>query len=117
MIVCRNLVKRYGEHVAVDDLSFGVPAGQICAFLGQNGAGKSTTVKMITGHHQHTATEIAAELGFTGNTLTGAELDRMDANQLATAIDAISAFARGTPFNKVKIARAAKQRPRGGNDG
>ena len=49
MIVCRNLVKRYGEHVAVDDLSFNVPAGQICAFLGQNGAGKSTTVKMITG--------------------------------------------------------------------
>ena len=74
-------------------------------------------VKMITGHHLHTATAIAAELGFTGNTLTGAELDRMDANQLAAAIDAISVFARGTPFNKVKIARAAKQRPRGGNDG
>ena len=67
-------------------------------------------VKIITGRHQHTATAIAAELGFTGNTLTGAELDRMDANQLAAAIDAISVFARGTPFNKVKIARALQNK-------
>lgn len=49
MISCRNLTKRYGEHVAVDSLSLEVPQGAICAFLGPNGAGKSTTVKMLTG--------------------------------------------------------------------
>lgn len=49
MIACTNLTKRYGERAVVDGLSFVVPEGQICAFLGQNGAGKSTTVKMLTG--------------------------------------------------------------------
>ena len=49
MIHARNLTKRYGDHTAVDGLSFAIPAGQICAFLGHNGAGKSTTVKMLTG--------------------------------------------------------------------
>lgn len=49
MISCRNLTKRFGDHVAVDSLNLDVPAGSICCFLGPNGAGKSTTVKMLTG--------------------------------------------------------------------
>jgi ABC-2 type transport system ATP-binding protein len=49
MIVLDRLTKRYGEQVAVDQLSFEVPAGQIVGFLGPNGAGKSTTLKMLTG--------------------------------------------------------------------
>lgn len=49
MISCRNLTKRYGDHVAVDSLNLDVPQGSICCFLGPNGAGKSTTVKMLTG--------------------------------------------------------------------
>ena len=44
----QNLAKRYGEFVAVDDVSFSVPSGQIFGFLGPNGAGKSTTVKILT---------------------------------------------------------------------
>ncbi len=50
MIEVTNLTKRYGEHVAVDHLSFRVEKGQIYGFLGPNGAGKSTTMNMITGY-------------------------------------------------------------------
>src|SRR5579864_6677706 len=49
MIVLKGLTKRFGTRVAVDALSFEVPAGQIVGFLGPNGAGKSTTLKMLTG--------------------------------------------------------------------
>lgn len=49
MISCRDLSRRFGEFVAVDGLTLDVPKGAICAFLGANGAGKSTTVKMLTG--------------------------------------------------------------------
>jgi ABC-2 type transport system ATP-binding protein len=49
MIVLKGLTKRFGGRVAVDGLSFEVPAGQIVGFLGPNGAGKSTTLKMLTG--------------------------------------------------------------------
>ncbi len=50
MIEVTNLTKRYGTHVAVDDLSFRVEKGQIYGFLGPNGAGKSTTMNIITGY-------------------------------------------------------------------
>ena len=45
----RGLTKRYGRQLAVDNLSFDVPAGQVVGFLGPNGAGKSTTLRMIVG--------------------------------------------------------------------
>lgn len=44
-----KLSKNYGEHQAVRDLSIQVPSGSICAFLGQNGAGKSSTLRMLLG--------------------------------------------------------------------
>ena len=44
-----NLSKMYGERVAVDNISFSMYPGQIIGFLGANGAGKSTTIKMLTG--------------------------------------------------------------------
>jgi len=49
MIEARNLTKRYGTTLAVDDLSFSVEAGQVTGFLGPNGSGKSTTMRMIVG--------------------------------------------------------------------
>ena len=50
MIEVKNLVKYYGRHRAVDDLSFVVDTGKVVGFLGPNGAGKSTTMNMITGY-------------------------------------------------------------------
>ena len=50
MIEVKNLVKRYGDHTAVDHLSFEIEKGKIYGFLGPNGAGKSTTMNMITGY-------------------------------------------------------------------
>ena len=49
MISLRGLSKHFGSQVAVDGLTFDVPAGQIVGFLGPNGAGKSTTLKLLTG--------------------------------------------------------------------
>ena len=50
MIEVKNLVKRYGDHTAVNHLSFEIEKGKIYGFLGPNGAGKSTTMNMITGY-------------------------------------------------------------------
>ena len=49
MVEADALSKFYGEFAAVQNVTFSVPAGQVCAFLGPNGAGKSTTMKMLTG--------------------------------------------------------------------
>lgn len=49
MIEVKNLTKYYGDHLAVDNISFTVEDGEILGFLGPNGAGKSTTMNMLTG--------------------------------------------------------------------
>ena len=58
MIEVKNLVKRYGNHAAVNDLSFTVETGKVVGFLGLNGAGKSTTMNMITGYIAPTEGEV-----------------------------------------------------------
>ncbi|MDD2972045.1 MAG: ABC transporter ATP-binding protein [Lachnospiraceae bacterium] len=58
MIQVENLVKKYGDHMAVDHLTFTIEKGKVYGFLGPNGAGKSTTMNMITGY-----------LGATGGTI------------------------------------------------
>ena len=55
MIEVKDLVKRYGETIAVDHLSFTVEPGRITGFLGPNGAGKSTTMRLILGLDRPTA--------------------------------------------------------------
>lgn len=55
MIEVRGLTKRYGDVLAVDDLTFGVRPGEVTGFLGPNGAGKSTTLRMILGLDAATA--------------------------------------------------------------
>jgi ABC-2 type transport system ATP-binding protein len=49
MITVSGLTKRYGQRVAVDDLTFEVAAGRVTGFVGPNGAGKSTTMRMMVG--------------------------------------------------------------------
>lgn len=49
MIEVKNLTKRFGSKVAVDNISFEVRTGEVLGFLGPNGAGKSTTMRMVTG--------------------------------------------------------------------
>jgi ABC-2 type transport system ATP-binding protein len=58
LIEVRNLVKKYGNHVAVNHLNFTVEKGKIYGFLGPNGAGKSTTMNMITGYIASTEGEV-----------------------------------------------------------
>lgn len=58
MIEVKNLVKKYGDHLAVDHLSFHVKKGQIYGFLGPNGAGKSTTMNIMTGYIASTEGEV-----------------------------------------------------------
>ena len=58
LIQTKNLVKRFGEKAAVDNVSFDVLSGEIFGFLGPNGAGKTTTIKMIAGLLQPTSGEV-----------------------------------------------------------
>lgn len=55
MIEVKNLTKRYGDKLAVNDISFSVEDGEILGFLGPNGAGKSTTMNMLTGYISSTS--------------------------------------------------------------
>jgi len=61
VIEVKNLVKRYGNHYAVDHLSFTVEDGQIFGFLGPNGAGKTTTMSIMTGYLAATEGEVIIE--------------------------------------------------------
>ena len=58
MIEAQGLTKRYGDTLAVDDLSFSVAPGKITGFLGPNGAGKTTTMRMILGLDRPTAGQV-----------------------------------------------------------
>ena len=61
MIEVRNLVKKYGDHLAVDHLNFKIEAGRIYGFLGPNGAGKSTTMNIMTGYLGATEGEVVVD--------------------------------------------------------
>jgi ABC-2 type transport system ATP-binding protein len=58
MVEIKNLVKSYGDKVAVNDISFNVEDGEIFAFIGHNGAGKTTTIKSIVGINDFDSGEI-----------------------------------------------------------
>jgi ABC-2 type transport system ATP-binding protein len=59
MITTKNLTKRYGDKLAVNDLTFSVTPGEVLGFLGANGAGKSTTMRMIAGFISPTAGQVS----------------------------------------------------------
>ena len=58
MIEVKNVTKKYGKFVAIDNISFTINEGEIVGLLGPNGAGKSTTMNMLTGFIDQTEGEI-----------------------------------------------------------
>lgn len=58
LIEVRGIVKRFGSNTALQDVSFGIQAGEVHALLGENGAGKSTLMKILSGIYQPTSGEI-----------------------------------------------------------
>ena len=61
MIEVKNVTKKYGSFVAVDDISFTINDGEVVGFLGPNGAGKSTTMNMLTGYIEQTEGSIIVD--------------------------------------------------------
>jgi len=61
MIKIDHLVKSYGKNVAVDDISFEIGKGEVVGFLGQNGAGKSTTMNVLTGYLSSTSGTVTVD--------------------------------------------------------
>lgn len=61
MIEVKNVTKKYGKFVAVDDISFTINDGEIVGLLGPNGAGKSTTMNMLTGFIEQTEGDIIVD--------------------------------------------------------
>ena len=61
MIKVKNVTKKYGDFYAVRNINFEVKEGEIVGFLGRNGAGKSTTMNMITGFIEPTEGEIIVD--------------------------------------------------------
>lgn len=61
MITVEHLTKYYGDHLAVDDISFEISEGHVYGFLGPNGAGKSTTMNIITGCLSATAGTVTVD--------------------------------------------------------
>lgn len=61
MIEVKNLVKRYGNHLALDNVSFSIAKGEVVGFLGPNGAGKSTTMNIITGYLSSTQGDVLVD--------------------------------------------------------
>lgn len=103
----RGLTKRFGDHLAVDDLSFDVPFGRIVGFLGPNGSGKSTTMRMIIGLTAPTA-GTATVCGVPFHRLrhpasvVGSVVDGVDYHPGRRAIEElrISAAAAGLPLER-----------------
>jgi ABC-2 type transport system ATP-binding protein len=89
-ISCRGLTKRFGDTVAVDDLSFEVPMGAVTGFVGANGAGKTTTMRMILGLVEPSAGEaVVRGLGYRSHraprTVVGAAIDGPGAHPARTS--------------------------------
>ena len=99
IIVAKNLSKQFNEIKAVDDLSFSVPEGKIYGFLGQNGAGKSTTIRMLL----TLISPSGGEIGIFGMDLkryrkeilrrTGAIIERPDLYKYLSALENLRIFA------------------------
>lgn len=124
MIESTRLTKRYGDTVAVDNLTFTVEPGKVTGFLGPNGAGKSTTLRMILGLNAPTSGSVTVDgVPFShrprGLRHVGALLDAQDVHGGRTAQAHLSALARSNRIpparvdevlQEVGLAKAARRR-------
>jgi ABC-2 type transport system ATP-binding protein len=107
-IAVQGLSKRYGSQLAVDDLSFDVPAGKVTGFLGPNGAGKTTTLRMLLGLAAPTA-GTATILGRPYRHLkhpslhVGAVIDSADFHPLRTGRDHLRVLAATAGIDDVRV--------------
>ncbi|CAN5865584.1 ABC transporter ATP-binding protein [soil metagenome] len=108
IIEVNNLSKKFKEITAVSDLSFSVHQGDIYGFLGQNGAGKSTTIRMLLTLIKPSGGEIkifGKELQANRHTIlqqTGAIIERPDMYKYLSAYDNLSIFAK---MSGIKVSR------------
>ncbi|WP_329388767.1 ATP-binding cassette domain-containing protein [Streptomyces sp. NBC_01351] len=124
MIESIRLTKRYGDTVAVDELTFTAEPGKVTGFLGPNGAGKSTTLRMILGLNAPTGGSVTVNgVPFSsrprGLRHVGALLDAQDVHGGRSAHAHLSALARGNRvppsrvdavLEEVGLAKAARRR-------
>ena len=83
MIEVKNVTKKYGKAVAVEDISFTINDGEIVGLLGPNGAGKSTTMNILTGYIEQTSGEVTIE-GY--NTLKKPKKAKMQIGYMAEGV-------------------------------
>ncbi|PYF97801.1 ABC-2 type transport system ATP-binding protein [Georgenia satyanarayanai] len=106
MIEARKLTKRYGDKVAVDGVSFTIPAGTVTGFLGPNGAGKSTTMRMVVGLDRPTSGSV---------TVNGAHYrhHRSPLREVGALLDAGAAHPGRSARSHLRALAASHRIPRG----
>jgi ABC-2 type transport system ATP-binding protein len=105
MIEAEGLTKRYGDTLAVDDLSFSVEPGKITGFLGPNGAGKTTTMRLILGLDRPTAGRV---------TINGKPFDKVDQpmRQVGALLDAKAMHGGRSAYNHLLCLAQSNNLPR-----
>ena len=99
MIEVKNLVKKYGDHIAVDHLSFTVEEGHIYGFLGPNGAGKTTVFNMLTGVYKPDDGSIVLD----GKDITGKKTIDINKAGIARTFQNIRLFKDQSVLDNVKV--------------
>src|SRR3954465_581233 len=101
-----NSTKAFGGLVAVDDVTFDIPQGQIVAIIGPNGAGKTTFFNILTGLYKPTA----GKLAFHGSDVTRKRPDEITAAGVARTFQNIRLFATMTATENVMVGEHARMR-------
>ena len=100
LLEVRNLAVHIGGLVAIADMSFSVPEGQVVSLIGPNGAGKTTAFNVITGYMRPTAGQVA----FAGREITGLTPDRIAERGLVRSFQRTSVFTGCTVLENALMA-------------
>ena len=99
MLNIEHLTKTYGEKKAVDDLSLHIAPGEICGFIGHNGAGKTTVFNMLTGVYQPTT----GTFSLCGETLNGKTQEMINRKGIARTFQNIRLFTNMSVIRNVMV--------------